>query len=206
MDWESRYRIGDTPWEKGAPAPPLLEWIRTRGALHGAVLVPGCGTGHDVRAIADASPDAEVLGLDIAPSAVDQARRVRRVGNEKYQLGNLFDLPLEVVNRFDWVFEHTCFCAIDRERRSDYVRGVARALSGEGCMLAVFFLNPWDPGEAPEGGGPPFGTTREELDGLFGRDFVLVEELQPHSAYPGREGREIVQLLRRTREGCVRNT
>src|SRR5271155_3806383 len=99
MDWESRYRIGDTPWEKGGPAPPLLEWLRIRGALHGAVLVPGCGTGHDVRAITDASPAAEVLGLDFAPSAVEHARRVRPAGNEKYRLGNLFDLPADLANR-----------------------------------------------------------------------------------------------------------
>jgi len=197
MDWETRYRTGDTPWEKGAPAPALLEWIRMRGALRGTILVPGCGTGHDVRAIAAASPDAEVLGLDIAPSALERARQVPTVGKEQYRLGNLFDLPSELANRFEWVFEHTCFCAIIPEHRPEYVRGVARALSDEGRLLAVFFLNPWDPGEEPEGGGPPFGTTKEELDRMFESDFVLVEELHPHSAYPGREGREIVRLLRR---------
>ena len=203
MDWERRYRTGDTPWDKGAPAPPLLEWIRIRGALHGSVLVPGCGTGRDVRAIAAASPEAAVIGLDIAETAVDQARRFPLAGNEKYRLANLFDLPIELTNRFDWVFEHTCFCAIDPERRPEYVRVIKRALTAEGALLAIFFLNPWDPGEAPEGGGPPFGTTREELDALFGKDFVLVEELRPQSAYPGREGREIIRLLRRA-DGCVR--
>jgi methyl halide transferase len=196
MDWESRYRIGDTPWEKGAAAPPLVEWLQIRGSFHGAVLVPGCGMGNDVRVITDASSDAEVLGLDIAPSALEHARRVRPAGNETYRLGNLLDLPADLANRFDWVFEHTCFCAIHPERRADYVQGVTRALCDKGRLLAVFFLNPWDPGEAPEQGGPPFGTTREELDELFATDFVLVEELQPRTAYPGREGREIVRLLR----------
>jgi methyl halide transferase len=199
MDWERRYRIGDTPWEKGAPAPPLLEWIRTRGALDGSVLVPGCGTGHDVRAIAAASPEAVVVGLDIAEAALDEARRSPLAGNEKYRLADICDLPIELTDRFDWVFEHTCFCAIDPARRPDYVRAIKRALTAEGALLAIFFLNPWDPGEAPERGGPPFGTTREELDALFGRDFVLVEEVLPQSAYPGREGREIVRLLRRLR-------
>jgi methyl halide transferase len=197
MDWETRYRTRDTPWDKGAPAPPLLEWLRTRGVLDGSVLVPGCGTGRDVRAIAAASPKAAVIGLDIAETALDQACRFPLAGNEQYRLGDLFDLPIELTNRFDWVFEHTCFCAIDPERRPEYVRVIKRALIAEGALLAIFFLNPWDPGEAPEGGGPPFGTTREELDALFGRDFVLVEEMRPQSAYPGREGREIVRLLRR---------
>ena len=197
MNWEQRYRTGDTPWEKGAPAPPLLEWLASRGALHGTVLVPGSGLGHDVRAIAAASPTAQVVGLDIAPYAIDQARRFALAGMETYQLADLFHLPLELTNRFAWVFEHTCFCAIEPRHRQDYVRGVFRALQSGGTLLAIFYLNPWDPGEEPEGGGPPFAVTREELDVLFATDFELVEELKPRTAYPGREGREIIRLLRK---------
>jgi SAM-dependent methyltransferase len=197
MDWEERYRSGDTPWEKGAPAPPLSEWLGSRGAMQGNVLVPGCGLGHDVRAIAAAAPTAHVVGLDVAASALERARRFERAGDERYELANLFDLPVELTNCFHWVFEHTCFCAIEPGDRPYYVRGVIRALRPHGALLAIFFLNPWDPGEAPEGGGPPFAVTREELDRLFGTSFELLEELRPRTAYPGREGREIVRLLRK---------
>jgi methyl halide transferase len=197
MDWEQRYRTGDTPWEKGAPAPPLLEWMARRGPLHGNILAPGCGSGHDVRAIAAASPTAQVVGVDIAPSALDQARRFPRAGHETYQLANLLDLPARLNGRFEWVFEHTCFCAIEPRQRPLYVRGIISALLPKGFLLAIFFLNPWDPGEAPPEGGPPFGATREELDGLFAVSFELVEELCPSAAFPGREGREIIHLLRK---------
>jgi SAM-dependent methyltransferase len=197
MDWEQRYRAGDTPWEKGAPAPPLLEWLGSRGAMCGDILVPGCGAGHDVRAIAAASPTARVVGLDIAPSALDQARRHALGVRETYQLANILNLPDELTNRFQWVFEHTCFCAIEPGQRLDYVRGVLRALEPQGVLLAIFFLNPWYPGKAPEGGGPPFAVSREELETVFGTQFDLVEELKPRTAYPGREGREIIQLLRK---------
>jgi SAM-dependent methyltransferase len=185
------------PWEKGAPAPPLLEWLESRGSLLGDVLVPGCGSGHDVRAIAAASPGARVTGLDIAPSALDRTRQFSLVGNETYQWADLFDLPVELTNRFDWV-EHTCFCALEPARRLDYVRAITRALEPRGALLAIFFLNPWDPGEMPAEGGPPFEVTREELDLLFGTHFELVEELKPCRAYPEREGREIIRLLRRS--------
>ncbi len=198
MDWEQRYEAGDTPWEKGAPAPPLLEWLESRGSIRGDVLVPGCGSGHDVRAIAAASPAAKVIGLDIAPSALDRARRFSLSGNETYQCADLLDLPAELTKRFDWVFEHTCFSALQPERRVDYVRGIAHALKPDGVLLAIFFLNPWDPGETPPGGGPPFGVTLEELERLFGTHFELVEELKPRRAYPGREGREIIRMLRRS--------
>ena len=164
----------------------------------GAVLVPGCGSGHDVRAIASASPIAQVVGLDVSPSAIDRACQFAPAASETYQLADLFDLPVELLNRFDWAFEHTCFCAIEPRQRPDYVRGIYESLKPEGVLLAIFFLNPWDPGEAPERGGPPFGVTQEELDRLFGAHFELVEELQPRTAYPGREGREIIRLLRKT--------
>jgi methyl halide transferase len=198
MNWDELYQSRNTPWEKGAAAPPLLEWLRKHSALEGEVLVPGCGFGHDVRAIAAASPRSTVLGIDISPTALKEALGFSSVGREVFQSADIFALPQSLRNRFDWVFEHTCFCAIQPEQRLDYIKMVASALKPEGQLLAIFFLNPWDPeDEIPEGGGPPFGVTKEELDNLFNPDFSLVEELKPKTAYPGREGREIVRLMRK---------
>jgi methyl halide transferase len=197
MDWDRRYQIGDIPWEKGAPAPPLLEWLQACGPLHGNILVPGCGYGHDVRAIAAAAPDAKVIGLDISPSAIERARQFPVAGQEAYELGDLFNLPERFSGAFQWVFEHTCFCVIDPERRFDYVRAIAGALRSGGFLLAIFFLNPWDEDEEPAGCGPPFGVSIAELDQLFGRVFDRIDEKHPRSSFPGREGREIIWLLRK---------
>lgn len=200
MNWDERYQAKDTPWEKGAPAPPLIEWLRKRGALEGEVLVPGCGYGHDVRAIAAASPRSTVVGIDISATALKEALSYSSVGREVFQSANIFALPQSLQCRFDWVFEHTCFCAIQPEQRLDYVKMAVSALKPEGQLLAIFYLNPWDlEDEIPEGGGPPFGVTKEELDNLFSPHFKLVDELKPETAFPGREGREIVRLLRKKR-------
>jgi methyl halide transferase len=202
MNWDELYQAKDTPWEKGAPAPPLLEWLRKRGPLEGEVLVPGCGYGHDVRGIAAASPNALVVGIDIATAALKEALQFPSVGREVFQSADIFGLPESLQNRFDWVFEHTCLCAIQPDRRPDYVKMVVSALKPSGRFLAIFFLNPWDAeDEMPEGGGPPFGVTKEELDDLFSAHFDLVEELRPTTAFPGREGREIVRLLQKRRVG-----
>ena len=65
-------------------------------------------------------------------------------------------------------------------------------------MLAGFYLRPWSGGEAPPpGGGPPFGASVEELDALFAGSFELLEEWTPTRAYRGREGRELLRLLRK---------
>ena len=198
-DWNHGYRAGETPWDKGAPAPPLLEWLDAPGhRFDGEVLVPGCGYGHDVRAIAVTGQAERVVGLDIAPAALAATRRRPRAGNETYVEADLFDLPPEWCARFDWVFEHTCFCAIDPVRRPDYVRAVAGALRPGGRLLAIFYLNPWKEGEpTPPGGGPPFPVSTGELDTLFAGHFALLEEAVPTRAYPGREGREVVRLLRK---------
>ena len=191
-DWEQRYVEGNMPWEKGAAHPALIEFLKGT-PIHGRVLVPGCGTGHDVRALA-ATAD-EVTGLDIAPSAIARAKAQPTVGGERYMRGDLFALPPSLRGAFDVVFEHTCFCAIPTERREDYVSAVAFALAPGGLLLAVFYLDPGlDPGES----GPPFGIVRSELDALFGPRFKLVREWPPPATYPGRESRETCRLLQLT--------
>ncbi len=188
-DWEGQYQKGETPWDKGAPGPGLVDFLALE-PIRGRVLVPGCGVGHDVRALA-AKAD-EVVGLDIAPSAIEGAARFPRIGNERYELGNLFDLRPHLRGAFDWVWEHTCFCAIDPSMRAAYVDAVAAALKPEGKLLAIYYL---DPGHDSPDEGPPFGVSVAELDALFLRRFHLDCEWLPVRAYPGREGREWMRVM-----------
>jgi methyl halide transferase len=190
-EWEDRYQKGETPWEKGAAHPALIEFLRST-PVTGRGLVPGCGLGHDVRALA-ATAD-EVIGIDIAPSAIKAASSFPQVGGETFVHGDLFALPKSWHGAFDWVFEHTCFCAIDRSLRAAYVEAVAQLLYPGGYLFAVFFLEPqMDPGEQ----GPPFGVTLQELDALFSPRFALEKEWTPERTFAAREGRERCRVLRR---------
>ena len=190
-DWETLYQTGEMRWEKGVPHPELIATLR-KLPLRGRVLVPGCGYGHDARAIA-ATAD-EVIGIDIAPSAISGAKKHPLVGGERYVLADLFHLPAALRGGFDWVFEHTCFCAIAPARREDYVAAVTNALAPSGRLLAIFYMNPeMDPGEE----GPPFGTTKEELDERFGAAFRVLAEWVPATTHPGREGRELCRVMER---------
>src|SRR2546422_82861 len=154
-DWEARYQANDMPWEKGEASPGLVDFLAAHPNLKRAtVCVPGCGTGHDVREWAKAGFD--VVGYDIAPSAVGLARERTSSAVLKARIvwGDfLKDAP---PSRFDWLFEHTLFCAIDPVERENYVKAVLRWLKPDGTSLAVNYL-------IPDTDGPPFGTTRDEL-------------------------------------------
>jgi cyclopropane fatty-acyl-phospholipid synthase-like methyltransferase len=186
--WEGRYQSCDMPWEKGAPSPGLVDFLAAHPELpRGTVCVPGCGTGHDV--LAWAGTGFMACGCDIAPSALRlSSERLRAAGAPGELLETDF-LHSEPPYRFDWVFEHTLFCAIQPQERDEYVNAVLRWLKPEGQYLAVNYL-------IPDVDGPPFGTTRDELWQRFAPHFDLLQEWVPRS-YPNRTGLELMLWWRR---------
>jgi hypothetical protein len=167
-------------WDKGAPSPGLVDFLAAHPALpRGAVCIPGCGTGHDVREFARAG--FEAFGFDLAPSAVALASKSTPPGRPaSFQLADfLHDAPPQL---FDYLFEHTLFCAIQTQERDAYVPAVLRWLKPTGTYLAV---NYFDCGP----GGPPWPTSRTEQMRRFSPHFELLADWTPRS-YPNREGRE----------------
>ncbi len=187
-DWEERYQSGDMPWEKGEASPGLVDFLATHLKLpRGTVCVPGCGTGHDVRAWARAG--FAVTGVDLAPSAVRLGRERTAAAGLAAQFEQRDFLRESPALPFEWLFEHTLFCAIDPGERDAYVEAVRRWLRPGGQYLAVNYL-------IPDEDGPPFGTTRAELLERFSPHFELLEEWVPRS-YPNRTGLELMLWWRR---------
>lgn len=195
MDWEQRYRDGDTPWDKGEASPGLVDYLQTQ-PLQGSVLVPGCGMGHDVRAIA--RKGGKVTGIDLAPSAIAAARQFPVVNEEQYEVLDFFELPDWYIGQFDYIFEHTCFCAIDVVLRPQYVDSVVKALKPGGHLLAVFYIDP-----AHDNSGPPHRVSPKQLDECFGPFFYTMEDWQPQHAYPKRLGRERMRLMQRRSSSLI---
>ena len=191
-DWEARYQTGDMPWEKGEASPGLIDFLAHHPNLpRGSVAVPGCGTGHDVRAWAKAG--FVCWGFDLAPSAIRLSEKTTSeagLGKTQVQFRQLDFLSDEPPQRFDWLFEHTLFCAIDPVRRADYVQAVRRWIKPQGQLLAVHYM-------IQDKDGPPFGTTQPEIMELFTPYFEFQEGWVPRS-YPNRTGLEL--MLRWTRK------
>lgn len=191
MDWEKRYQDGDVHWDRGGPSPPLRQYVE-RNPVRGRVLVPGCGRGHDVAMFA--ALGADVVGLDISPTAIRQAQEAYPAIADRFVVGNLFDAPLEFRGAFDVVAEHTCLSGLAPPLRENYRMGVESALKPGGLLVGVWFINPaLDPGAT----GPPFGISVGELDALFSSGFMVVADFVPEVAYEGREGRERLRVLRK---------
>lgn len=186
-DWEALYQAGDTHWDKGGASPGLVDFLAAHPDLpRGTVLVPGCGKGHDARAWAGAG--FTVTGMDLAPSAIrlsqDETGGDSRSSSlqAEFRLGNF--LELDPFARFDWIFEHTLFCAISPARRDEYVQALMRWLKPAGQFLAVHYM-------LRDAEGPPFGCTQQELMERFSPHFELKQGWVPRS-YPNRTGLELM--------------
>ena len=191
-DWEQNYVEGHTPWNKGKASPPMVEWV-SQNQPQGRALVPGCGVGHDVVMLADVGLDAH--GLDIAPTAIAMAQAAYPDQANRFVLGDLFATPLEWQGSFDFVFEHTCLCALPPEWRTRYEAAAYQLLKVGAQLVGIWFINPeMDPDET----GPPFGISVSELSALFDESrWQVIEDRVPEIGYDGRVGRERLRVLRK---------
>src|SRR5262245_52621837 len=75
--WNDSYASGEPlPWDTGIPDPMLVEVIESRVIPPGCTLEVGCGTG--TNAIYLAQQGFDVVGVDISPVAVENARAKAR--------------------------------------------------------------------------------------------------------------------------------
>lgn len=193
--WQQRFTSGQTPWDRGAAHPQLQQWL-DQGLLSPAdrVLVPGCGRGHELEALARAG--VPVLGLDYAPAAVALARE--RVAG----------LPIAAVEQADvlqWqapeplqrVYEQTCLCALHPDHWQAYAAQLHRWLAPGGLLLALFMQARRD--DAAEGRieGPPYHGDINAMRALFPAS-LWDWPAPPYAAVPHGQGwQELAVPLRR---------
>ncbi len=191
MDWDEKYRTGEAFWDKGVSSPPMRQYLE-RHAVTGRALVPGCGRGHEVALAVEHGLDAS--GLDIAPTAVAEARALYPHLAERFVTGSFFDPPQAMRGAFDVVLEHTCMSGLHPTLRADYRRGIDLTLRSGGLLIGVWYIDPdLDPGEE----GPPYPFSVADLTALFAEGYEIVEDYVPEVAFEGREGRERMRVLRR---------
>lgn len=143
----------------------------------GSVFVPGAGTGNDAEALARVG--WQVTAVDFAEAVVPALRD--RLGPFGGSVTAGDALTMESGDRFDVVFDHTFFCAIDPARRPEFGAMCRRVLEPGGSVMSIVF--PIDRPEAD--GGPPWRVDVESVSDALGRRFELVDESHPFRV-PGR--------------------
>jgi SAM-dependent methyltransferase len=180
--WEKRFREHFTPWDAGR-VPALLEQFLKTEPRGRRVLVPGCGSGYEVRAFAEAGHD--VLAVDFAPAAVERAQKILGALSERVRLADFFDFDFGA--RFDLVYERAFLCSLPRPLRPRYAQRALELLTPQGRVAGFFFF---EDGER----GPPFGLKSGELELLLGGRFERTADASVGDSIPIFSGKERWQI------------
>lgn len=188
--WNSRYVGGQTPWDFGGVPADLKAYLK-RKPRGGRVLIPGCGSGYEIKAFAEAG--YEVTALDIAPAAVERARKfVGPALAKNIFAGDFFQYEFGPTH-FDIIYERTFLCSLVPDRREAFRNRVVSLLRYRGSLLGYFYYQ-----KPVLEDGPPFGFAWGTADELFARYFLLVKDTAVTDSLPLYAGRERWQEWQRT--------
>jgi SAM-dependent methyltransferase len=182
--WDTRYRGGVTPWDAAGVPAKLLQYLQGRAPQR--VLIPGAGSGYEVRAFAE--QHHEVTAIEFSEAAIEAAQRQLGPLSRLVRKADFFSFDAAP---FDLVYERAFLCALPRRLWPAWAARVLELLRPGGALAGFFFLD-----DNPR--GPPFGVSRERLAELLAR-FGLQEDVTvpPSQSIPVFKGKEVWQVWTR---------
>eukprot|EP00252_Welwitschia_mirabilis_P001315 TRINITY_DN1119_c0_g1_i3.p1 TRINITY_DN1119_c0_g1~~TRINITY_DN1119_c0_g1_i3.p1 ORF type:complete len:261 (+),score=20.54 TRINITY_DN1119_c0_g1_i3:84-785(+) len=183
--WDKCWNEGVTPWDLGGPTPIILHLANSGELPNGKALVPGCGAGHDVFALA--SPSRRVVGLEISDKALEVAADLAETYPNRefaeFKKEDFFTWKPDEL--FDLIFDYTFFVAMEPKMRPAVAKRFAELLKPGGELLTLMF--PLDDHE----GGPPYAVSVEVYEELLRPlGFIPTSVEDNHLAVESRKGRE----------------
>lgn len=175
--WDERYASGKTPWDFHGVPKSLRAFLKS--SAPGNALIPGCGSGYEVRAFREAG--WKVTAIDFSAAAVKQARAQLGDLAGCVILGDFFkhDFGTE---KFDVIYERTFLSALPPKLWPDYASRMAQLLRSGGLLAGIFLY-----GEEPE--PPPYPLTEARANDLLGK-FSLVRNDSVDDSLPLFAGKE----------------
>jgi SAM-dependent methyltransferase len=155
--WNESYASGQLPWDTGQPEPLLVEFVTCGGVSPARTLEIGAGTGTNAIWLAERGFD--VLGVDISPLAVEQARAKMKGRDLRCRFAALdFLAATPPDGPFRFVFDRGCFHVFDEPgERQRFAAQVAAALEPGGLWLSLIGSTEGPPRDV----GPPRRSARE---------------------------------------------
>ncbi|MDZ4064379.1 MAG: class I SAM-dependent methyltransferase [Coriobacteriia bacterium] len=115
----------------------LAFWLRVYGGRPTRVLEPGCGTGRFCRALADAHPEWDVVGLDLSPESQKFFEGGGARPNFRFIMDDMFAMPFDS-DSFDVVFNEGVIEHFEHAPSfNDAVSEMVRVLKPGGMMIVA---------------------------------------------------------------------
>jgi SAM-dependent methyltransferase len=135
--WNESYAAGELPWDTGEPEPLLVEFVAARRIQPSRTLEIGAGTGTNSLYLAERAFD--VLGIDVAPLAVERAtaKLNGRALRCRFAASD-FLAAAPVEGPFGFVFDRGCFHVFDEpDERARFAAQVAAILAPGALWLSL---------------------------------------------------------------------
>lgn len=166
-EWENRYQEGQTGWDRGEASANLLYWIECEYLKPCRILIPGCGNGYEVIALAEKG--FEVVAMDIALTPIANLKKKLKARQLSVELIQTDFFAYEVEKTFDAIYEQTSLCALQPEQWKDYEKCLYNWLNSQGKLFAQFM-------QTGQESGPPFHCDIGAMTTLFSEDRWLWSE------------------------------
>jgi SAM-dependent methyltransferase len=144
----------EIPYTSFPHSPSHPDQLATVAFLHGLdppsvadcrVLELGCGTGTNLLGMAYGLPRARLIGLDLARSAIEQARsevQALALSNVEFDVVDVRDVSARRLGEFDYVIAHGLYAWIDHAAREALMATCASHLAPDGIAYVSFNTHP----------------------------------------------------------------
>jgi len=167
--WNQCYTDNNTGWDLGGVTPVFKDWANNL-KKKSKIIVPGAGNGYDPLYFASLGHD--VLAVDFSNLAINRIQNEADKNNIKIKTLNcdFFKLDNSFKKKFDYIVEYTFFCAIEPNKRVEYINIAHKLLKDSGLLVGLFLPLNKDLAD----GGPPFAVSVDEIKGSFSKKFKLM--------------------------------
>lgn len=157
--WDWAYTTGSAPWDIGRPQLVFVN-LADAGEITSPVLDSGCGSGEHALMLAERG--MEVLGIDLAPTAIQRAqtKAAERGLAVEFVVGDVMELQ-RLGRTFATIIDSGVFHTFDDADRPRYVTSLAAALRPAGVLHLCCFS------EHTPGSWGPRRVTQAELRAAF---------------------------------------
>ena len=181
--WNEKYIDDEISWDLSAPTPAFVHWFKNLNK-NKKIIVPGSGNGHDAIYLAELGHS--VYAVDFSLEAIKNMKK-NNVNNLHVILDNYFNLSKKFDAQFDYFLEYTFFCAINPERRLEYIEKAYNLLKPGGVFVGMLIPVV----KSVEEAGPPFGVNVDDTIEMFATFFNDIKIGKTKFSIVQREDREL---------------